>query len=95
MKVPMLIDLRSASSFARNGADRHRRATVGAVHDRRDTLPDVVVGRGDLEKALAPSTGGVHVDVDEAGRDRLASDIDDPHGGGRNGRGNCGRSGRR
>ena len=64
--------MRVACTFARNGAERHRRAAVGPFDQRRHALPHVVVGGRHLEDA-APR---VRVDVDESGRDDQAFDID-------------------
>ena len=63
MKLPMLTDFWSASSFARNGASGTGDPPSGPSITRRHALPDVVVGGRDLEDAATR----VRVNVDEAG----------------------------
>jgi hypothetical protein len=53
-------------------AQRHDGSAVGAFDDGGDALPDVVVGRWNLEDVFA----AVIVNIDEARRDDLAARID-------------------
>ena len=56
--------------------ERNRRAPVRALHQGRDALTHVVVGR----RHAVETAPGVTVDVDEAGRDDLAAHVDDARG---------------
>ena len=58
--------------------DGQGRAAVGAFHDGRDALVDVVFGVG-IEENAAP---GVGVDVDKAGGDDHAVGVETAGGGG-------------
>ncbi len=56
--------------------ERNRRAPVRALQEGRDALAHVVVSR----RNAIETAPGMTVDVDEAGRDDLAADIDDARG---------------
>ena len=69
MKLPMLIEIFSASSSRQKRRERQRRRSVGSFHDRRHALTHVV--RRPSASACMPRAR-VRVDVDEARRDDAA-----------------------